>query len=357
MALTSISKQIRHNVEVDVKTPGFSLPQKSEPTKLPEISQEQKNEQIETKSYTKAIEHQGEDKQKKGLDTIATIEAKEENLGIAGDKLPEAQPKFIEAPCEVVYQNANGSYIILGRDRPGSRLSGYGGLGDTKASSIDIVVGRMGSEARKVDENNEQLYIDPSFKKDAARIYISQKSDIDSYFDLSDGSVGNSKTKSAIALKADGIRIVAREGIKLVTGTDQKNSQGGAVKTTLGIDLIAGNDDKELQSMVKGENLKEALERLTHHVDKLAGILDAFLHAQMEYNADIASHFHTSPFFAIPTLPSEVLVPRGAKTNLNLLTKVKRSLVNLKMNLASYKITFLNIFGKKYINSRHNKTT
>ena len=197
--------------------------------------------------------------------------------------------------------------------------------------------------------------MDPSFKKDAARIYLSQKTDIDTNFELADGSVGNSKTKSGIALKADGIRIIAREGIKLVTGTDKMNSHGGACRYIQCIDLIAGNDDNELQSIPKGENLKEALERMTHHIDALAGLVDTFLHIQMEYNAHIASHWHTSPFFAITTLPSEVLIHEGAKCAMNQLVKVKRGLLDFKVNLASFQVSYLNVYGKQFINSRYNK--
>ena len=60
---------------------------------------------------------------------------------------------------------------------------------------------------------------------------------------LSDG-------KSAIAIKADGIRIIAREGIKLVTRTDAQNSQGGTVDGIEGISLIAGGDDKYIEPLL-----------------------------------------------------------------------------------------------------------
>ena len=80
--------------------------------------------------------------------------------------------------------NENNSWIVLGRDRNASRMSGYGGKGDTQCASIDIVAGRMGSEVEAFDADGESLFINPSFKKDAARIYISQKTDIDKYFDL-----------------------------------------------------------------------------------------------------------------------------------------------------------------------------
>jgi len=132
----------------------------------------------------KAVENTGLEKK-----TIERIEQSDENLsaharGIACDALIEPVPNFVSAPCEKVISNNNNSWIVLGRDRPSSRLSGYGGRGDTHAASIDLVVGRMGFEARQVDDLDEQLWVDPSFKKDAARIYMSQKTDIDKNFDL-----------------------------------------------------------------------------------------------------------------------------------------------------------------------------
>lgn len=275
--------------------------------------------------------------------------------GIAGDNIAEGVPNYLQAPSEKVIGNTNNSWIVLGRDRPRSRLSGYGGKGDTQCGSIDIVVGRMGHRARKVDANGEQLWVDPDFKRDAARIYISQKTDIDENFGLADGKVGKSKTKSGIALKADDVRLIARQGIKLVTRTDVMNSQGGKVQTIPGIDLIAGNNDEDLQPMVKGNNTKIALERIIHHIDKLNGIVDAFLMAQMEMNEAATHHFHYSPFFALPTTPAiDVLVPKGIKTQIDLLSKVKRSLVAHKANLAAFKITYLNPAGSKYISSRYN---
>jgi len=71
---------------------------------------------------------------------------------------------------------------VLGRDRPSDRTSGYGGSGDTGASSIDIVTGRFGDKTEPL--SGEQVYVDANLKRDAARIYISQRADIDDYFKL-----------------------------------------------------------------------------------------------------------------------------------------------------------------------------
>jgi len=96
---------------------------------------------------------------------------------------------------------------------------------------------------------------------------------------------------------------------------------------------------------------------LTHHVEKLNGIVDALLMINLEFTEAVTSHFHYSPFFALPTTPAiDVVVPKGIKSMINMLSKVKRSLVANKINLASFKITYLNPAGGKYICSRYNNT-
>lgn len=288
------------------------------------------------------------------LEKLAAAEGSVSARGIAGDPLLEPVPEYISTQSETVYSGKNNTWIVLGRDRPGNRLTGYGAKGDTQCGSIDIVVGRGAPKPLAVDKNGDKLFVDPDFRRDAARIYVSQKSDIDDYFKLAAGKVGNSLTRSAIALKADGIRFIAREGIKLITRTDAKNSQGGDVKSIVGIDLIAGNNDEELQPMVKGDNVMECLIHLTNHVDKLNGIVDSLLMAQMKLNESVTHHFHMSPFFGLPTTTSAPVVSSGIKCMMDHLSETKRSLVAHKINLVSFKQTYLSQSGGKFINSRYN---
>jgi len=296
--------------------------------------------------------------------------------GICGDPLLEAVPQHIGTSTEVIVKNANNAQIVLGRDRPKGVCSGYGGRGDTQAASIDIVVGRMGG----LFVESAQLWTDPDFEKDAARIYISQKTDIDANFGLAAGTVGSAigvnddefdivdnpnipaptsfkpSPRSGIALKADGVRLIGREGIKLVTGVDSINSQGGTIRSVAGIDLIAGNDDSDLQPLVKGENLSEALSRLVHHVDSLAGIVDTFLVHQTSLNEAIANHFHHSPFWGKMTTISPSCQTQGVKWMIDTLSQTKRSILLFKANLRGFQLTYLNEIGKKYINSRFNNS-
>ena len=55
------------------------------------------------------------------------------------------------------------------------------GSGNTHCAAIDLVAGRMGVRATKKDKKRKRVFKNPDFTMDAARVYISQKSDIDTY--------------------------------------------------------------------------------------------------------------------------------------------------------------------------------
>jgi hypothetical protein len=261
--------------------------------------------------------------------------------GVFCEALREGVPEYIQAGSEKVINNANNSWIVLGRDRPRSKSSGYGGKGHTHAGSLDMVCGRMGRMAKERFENGERASCDPDFIKDAARIYISQKTDIDENFNLVLGSMENSKAKSGIGIKADAVRIIGREGIKLVTRTDIENSQGTQSRAVYGIDLIAGNDDEQLEPMVKGNKLVACLMQLVEQIDNLNGIVDNMLTIQTQFNNTLTNHFHQSPFLGLKTSPSITVAQAGVQTGMNHLTKTKASLASNKTNLQSFKTNYL----------------
>ena len=282
--------------------------------------------------------------------------------GIGGTLAKESFPEYISTDTERVISNVD-SYIVLGRDRPTSRLSGYGGRGETRCSSIDMVVGRLSSYGFKATNNTgDPLMADPNFDYDAARIYISQKADIDDYFNLRKGKVGSFKARSGIGIKADALRLIGREGIKLITRTEANNSQGGSIENVQGIDLIAGNDDKDLQPMVKGNNLVEAIGRLAEHVEKLNGIVDMILTTQSTFNAALTSHTHpvvgvAGPFPVVGyTTPSPAVVIAGSSTLVNHVIHGKVGAISHRFNMKFFENNYLKPWGKKYINSRHNNT-
>jgi len=271
--------------------------------------------------------------------------------GVSGDRILEHVPALRQTPSEKVLKNDNDAHIVLGRDRPGDKESGYGGKGHTQCGSIDLVVGRKGAhEEKSADE------ADPDFEKDAARIYISQKTDIDDNFGLVKGNVGTPIGKSGIGIKADSLRLAAREGIKIVTGVDSTNSQGARNNERHGIDLIANNNDSGLQPMVLGKNLEEALQNLVDHVDQISGILESFMRAQMQVNTALGTHFHTASSPGGPTTPSADLLPAIVLNLLNTISQQYPSVVNNKLNAAIHKMQYYKPMSDKYINSPNNRT-
>ncbi len=297
----------------------------------------------------KAINREGLSEKK--LESLSTGDKEFDDLrnGIFCSELSEPIPKYVRADCETYYQGKNNNYIVMGRDRPGARSSGYGGRGDTQASMIDIVVGRMASRPE------DDVYVDPDFKLDAARIYISQKSDIDDYFGLAPGS-GNAKTKSAIGLKADALRLVSREGIKIVTGIDFDNSQGADIASTkYGVDIIANNTDSDLQPMVKGKNMVKAMKTLSDHVSKLNAIVEGLLIEQDKLNKEIKDHWHISHEAGLRTSVAPSLQLAAPITIFRHFAKTKVSLRLHRTNVENFQKNYLSNGGGSYINSRYNK--
>lgn len=298
-------------------------------------------------SSKKAIQVIGMDSKDSRLVSKLPLESRMSVEGIACDKRVEPIPYYNSAPCEKVIAGENNTFIVLGRDRPSSRVSGYGGRGDTQCGSIDIVVGRMGFGPK------QDVYVDPDFFSDAARIHISQRSDIDKNFKLVNGRVGESIAKSSIGFKADALRFVAREGIKIVSGFGDTNSYGGLKKAQFGVDIIANNNDSELEPMVKGNKLIGALETLKMQIEKLSGTLNMFVIAQMAFNQVLASHTHISSPTGGPTSPSVEVATAGiaSLTKSNLVIK---DLYANRVNFLTFKYDFLSPVGKNYVNSRFN---
>ena len=273
--------------------------------------------------------------------------------GVGGGRTSEPKPQYAVAKTEKVFENGTNAFVVAGKDRPGSVLSGYGGRGDSGAGTLDLVAGRMSHAPASVNKNNEEVRANPDFKLDASRIYVSQKTDLDDNFDLVDGKIGRSTARAGIAIKSDAVRMIGREGIKLVTGTDVKNSTGEDIISVSGIDLIAGNDDENLQPLLLGNNTNESLNKLTDYVSKLSGIVQDVITYQMKYNTKIQMHTHITAFFGTPTAPSEMLASAGIDVMVDL-GKCTKNLIKFRTNLKFHKQTYYAVSGKKYINSSFN---
>jgi hypothetical protein len=282
------------------------------------------------------------------------------NTGVSCGHLIEPVPRFIRADCEeVVNKNAQdrNAWIVVGRDRHGTINSGYGGVGATQAGMIDLVVGRGGANP---DSND---YLDNAFQgdsenSDCARIYISQKCDIDKYFGLAEGlKIGNPKAVSGIGMKADGIRLIGTNGIKLVTGgRTETNSKGLNVDIIQGIELIAGNiSEDESQPLVKGENLIECLQSMQSNLDELNGVVDAISRSMRRQAIALASHVHVAaPIVGGPTTPGTNVV-NGVRTAIDSTLSELTAYIS-KINQFMQENEYLEPMGPKYICSKYNTT-
>tara|TARA_A100001515_G_scaffold23433_1_gene18060 strand:- start:41415 stop:42929 length:1515 start_codon:yes stop_codon:yes gene_type:complete len=289
----------------------------------------------------------------------------------------------------------NNAFIVVGNDRPFLPHTGYGGKAHTQCDSIDIIVGMGGhNPIREIQVpveatsdtqttfQTKEIETNPNFFLDAARIYISQKTDVDKNFGIGEfgrsrdyppkidytdeENIGKYGGKSAVAAKADNIRLIGRESIRLVTGTDEINSKGGRVLGKHGIELVAMNKVEDLQPLVLGNNLELALNAIVDNIIALAKIFEAFVHYQMKYNRALQKHKHKTQFYGLDSLPSSEAITGGIQCDVETVMNTETSIVKHITNLQGLIINFLspaNAGGKKpsppptYILSKHNKTT
>ena len=226
--------------------------------------------------------------------------------GIMHTEVPQPFVSFDAAQNEKVIANGN-AFIVFGSDRPGTQASGMGGPG-IASDTIDLVVGRMAT-AYGGKGACDGMIVGNSFAADAARIYISRLTKVDLNFGIQRTQNEQifdepEEPRSAIAMKADKVRIVGREGVKIITGRAQNvkgygtrgetNSLGGKLEFAPRIDLIAGNylrhaeegllastvrsvfdvgDERidYLQPIALGYHTRDALKELSEILDTLIG--------------------------------------------------------------------------------------
>ena len=319
------------------------------------------------------------EKRRKEYESLTEKQKSEKKCsGVFGTKRLQAMSGRENTPSEVEVGRGvdNNAYIIIGNDRVSKPHTGYGGKGHTQCDAIDLVAGLGGAFPREVEKIRTEsgeivespIKTNPNFYVDAARIYISQKTDVDKNFglcefakkqngyqdDKDDDEIGKYGAKSAVAIKADNVRLIGRESIRIVTGTDAKNSQSGATRSKCGVEIIAMNEVEKLQPMVLGDNLVEALTKLLDRINAIENYINAFRDYQMEFNRATTKHTHKSPFFVKPTLVSEPLTAGGFKMEIENIAKTERSAMTNTINMAGFKKNYLTP-GDKYINSTLNK--
>jgi|TARA_B100000900_G_C20526784_1_gene694516 hypothetical protein len=293
--------------------------------------------------------------------------------GVFHTAIPLQTIKYKQKPNELVTQN-EGSFIVLGTDDAGKGTeSGYGARGSNRANSIDLVVGRMSSarEGKGPPDSDKEsgTFVDSSNFADAARIHISQLTDIDKNFGLAQTNTDQSVGRSGIAVKADAVRIIGREGIKIVTGRadgpggfgqrGEPNSLGGKIgQPAPTIDLIAGNNTgnikvwgglfqpvesiPNLQPAVKGYITRDAFRDLGNIIDEIWSALYTLTLVQIRYNGILGS----DPFR--PWVP-----PAAVDAVASQILFVMNSLYHTRVNKNMWEFNYLYPFGYKFICSRN----
>jgi|7_EtaG_2_1085326.scaffolds.fasta_scaffold00420_2 hypothetical protein len=328
---------------------------------------------------------------KLGPGSTLTEEERGAFAGVDGSPNPQKLPELNKRDDEKVIGGNYGSYIILGSDRLNNDEikkygKGRGQQGCFASAHIDLIAGL--DSASQYLNRVPTLPKNPTSDRDAARVYISQNCDVDDQFQCPLGTIGNVRARSAVVAKADQVRIIGRNGIKIISGADEINSKGRKLRSVAPIDLIAGSefgmyganpDDVVLpsgfpmmQPIPRGFHLQEALLEILKLIQSVNGALDFFYQHQQEYNNVIMSHTH--PDYVAQALslfvssfgggrPSEKLyflgqtgfaktLPAGAKLGA-LGIKIKKNFLDLAAVNKLLQMEFLAPNARKSILSRH----
>jgi|TARA_R110000787_G_scaffold182960_3_gene294957 hypothetical protein len=284
--------------------------------------------------------------------------------GLYNTVVPEPRANFVVASNSMLLTDSTKNVgIVIGSDRPSTKASGYGGKGAQKANTIDLVVGRMSSQSRLPDGQ----IVNNAFSGDAARIYISQMTDIDINFGVEPGQSGNIKGRSGIGIKADAVRVIGREGVKIVTGRSfafkghgahgEQNSRGGKIKQPAPpIELIAGNIKTEsgildrdppirvLQGIAKGEHVRDAFRDLGNIVEELNSAVFAL--ALVNTTAFTALALTPIPHHAAAGAAAAASIGAWILPSLHM-TRVTKTLwdVNYAQPIGDYYVVSTNVFA------------
>jgi len=324
----------------------------------------------------------------KGAPTQHRIEQGQETpLAVDGilNSAPGGTPKaeYKQASNERRMSGPGGGEIVFGNDRPNSQASGYGAKGYTGLASpgsgkLDLVVGRLAS-ARGGDGVARGTQVDSSMAADAARIYICETTDVDKNLGLVEGVVGNPKGQSAVAIKADQVRVIGRGGIKIVTGggnnvrgfglKGETNSKGGKLLPAPGIDLIAGNNTEErevrgisgkketiqtLQPVTMAYNTRDCFQELSEILDDIMSTIQSLGFYVQRTCVVSSTAFATSAGRHVSHgLAAGTLTACAAMMSARVLMPIHQARATKTMWEANY----LQHFGYKFIGSRSVRTT
>ena len=238
------------------------------------------------------------------------------NKGHNNTSMPELSREMKITSGDRLLGCNNNAFIRLGRDRYGGPQEGKGALPQGQCGAIDLFVG-AGTKS-DTPEDKGKYYDNPNFARDAARVYISQRCDIDTYFGITHGKElhGVPKNRSGIGIKADHVRLFARNHVKIVTGkataegfgrTGAPNSLGGASDGGGRIEFIVGNNveprsggQAALQPVPLGDNLENFLIEMLDLISSLRSMVSNNTLYIQEIATGLCTHFHSDTPQPIP---------------------------------------------------------
>ena len=287
------------------------------------------------------------------------VHAVDPHSGLYQSNVQEPVRNFIAGNSSYVLSDpGKNSGIVFGYDRPSTLASGLGGIGAQGTNTIDIVAGRL-SSTRSLKDG---ALVNNSFGGDAARIYISQRTDLDTNFGLELGQAGELGPRSGIGIKADTVRLIGREGVKIVSGRSfafkgmgrngETNAAGGKLSQPAPpIELIAGNskyvssllpggkDIMVLQGVGKGENIRDAMRELADAIEGLYSIVEKMF------------IFNTA-FFSVAAQPFG-LIPACTAAGLSYTAFIGFPLHFSRADINVWKTNYTQPYGDKYVTSRN----
>jgi hypothetical protein len=283
-------------------------------------------------------------------------ELDEENLHI-NENVYEEQPLIKRTNNSVIVENRHNAGIVLGRDYH------YGPKNDTNVGSIDIAVGRIGNTDNAEPENyypdgcgTRSTLDELSAIADSARIYLSQKTNVDKMFGFNGAEAKTSNNRSAVGIKADAVRVISRDpaaGINLIVRPDSvgmragKNSLGGKTSGPKGGVSLYGTGEEPLDHMVKSKPLAESLAQLANYIQKLEVMVWDFVSYQKAFNRVVAQATDIEAFYASKGLPDPTKPVSNAKTSLDIYCYVEESGKAISKLCEEYKATVLNLTQDK----------
>lgn len=211
-----------------------------------------------------------------------------------------------------------GARIVLTKDNYGHRGTGLGGHGFTMCEAIDIVAGSLSSEKRNFDYSTKSR---ANFITDGARIYLTERGDIQHYFAIgkrSEATSISSNLKSGIGMKADHTLIMGRErvlilaGLALAEGGDRTVSQNENVVPKIELARTNGGDS---QPAVLGTALTGYLREIQEEIQQLRNDIQTINSELNKYKYAIATHQHDGyGLGAVTVIPSFETISEAAKS-------------------------------------------